>query len=179
MDWGDAARHVYVGELVSGRFVESDSSAGTVMLASGDSISKIRIYGLVVSDDLVVDDGTGSVLVRSFDKSFAVQIGSPVLVIGRPRVYNGDWYVVAEVVKIIDSKWMEWARKSNPPKIQAAASTSTTGPLDVVRALDAGDGADYNEVVTKLGAGGEETIIHMLAMGEVFEIRPGRLKILE
>lgn len=177
MNWGDAARHVYVGELLAGRFVESESSSGSIVLPDGDSVSKVRIYGIVVSDELVVDDGTGSILARSFDKSFSVQIGAPVLIIGRPRIYNGSWYVVAEVVKVIDSKWMEWARKKNPPKL--VEKPAAQSPLDVVRSLDAGDGADYNDVVSRLGAGGEEAVVHMLAMGELFEIRPGRLKVLE
>lgn len=131
------------------------------------------MHGIVVSDnELVVDDGSGSILVKSFEQHLPVTIGDPVLVIGRPRKFNDEYYLVGEIVKHIDPLWIEWAKKRRPQR-------KPLDPLHLVRELDAGDGADYDHVVSKLGDKGEETITHLLAMGELFETRPGKLKVLE
>jgi len=170
--------HAWVAELLGGAYRESPEDAGALVLGDGRRLDRVRVYGLVVgTDELVVDDGTGSMLVRSFDRTFQVNVGSPVLVIGRPREYGGEKYVLGEIVKAIDPKWVELARKKNP--YVAKEKERSNSALDVVRELDLGDGADYDAVVAKLGAGSEDKIVHLLAVGELFETKPGKLKVLE
>lgn len=171
----DTAMHVWVAELLQGTFRETEGASELVF--SGGVAQRIRIYGFVVSrDELVVDDGTGSVVVRSFDRSFVAELGSPILVIGRPRVYAGEKYVLGELVKKVDPKWIELARRKRPFVQQVSPNERA---LVLVRKLDSGEGADYDKVVAELGANGEELVIHLLAVGELFETKPGRLKVLE
>ena len=185
MERGDGSPHTWIAQLTSGKFVESENSSGILILESDQPIRRCRLFGIVVSTgDLVIDDGTGSILIRSFEKTFPFEVGTIVLAIGRPRVYNGQCYLLGEIVKPIDPKWAEIARRqhpynSPPPQNQQTPSSPETSAVDIVRTLDSGDGADYQEVLTKLGTKGEELIVHLLAMGELFETRPGRLKVLE
>ncbi len=164
---------IWIAELLSGSFQQNEDTPVQVVLSNGTSLERLRIYGIAVStNDLVIDDGTGSILVRSFETPVAVNIGDPVLVIGRPRVYNDQQYVLGEIVKKIDPKWLELRKKTAPTK------TQQTDVLSIVRALDTGEGADYNAVLAKIG-NNEEKIVHLLAVGELFETRPGKLKVLE
>jgi RPA family protein len=165
---------IWITELLSGSFNQQDDMPAQVVLADGTALERLRIQGIVVStNDLVVDDGTGSILVRSFETPASVSIGDPVMVIGRPRVYNGQQYILGEIVKKIDPNWLELRKKTSP-----APAAQQQDVLSIVRQLDAGDGADYNAVLAQIG-NNEEKIVHLLAVGELFETRPGKLKVLE
>ena len=176
MEQQPTAAPVWISELLSASFLQQEETPSAVALKDGRILQRIRLYGIAVStDELVVDDGTGSILVRTFDKTWLAKIGDPVLVIGRPRVYNQLPYLLGEIVKKTDSKWLELRKKQQP----SSKEQQTGLALATVRALDTGDGADYNEVVERLGSRGEEFIVHLLAIGALFETRPGKLKVLE
>ena len=50
----------------------------------------------------------------------------------------------------------------------------------LIKDIDSGDGADTQEVITKSNIDKAEQIItNLLEQGEVFEIKPGRSKVLE
>lgn len=52
--------------------------------------------------------------------------------------------------------------------------------LDIIRSLDDGGGAAVEKVLAKAGRADAETMLtNLLAEGEIFEIRPGRVKVLE
>lgn len=177
MGFSDTAVHVWIGELLEGQLREQENGPSELQVNS-QSLQRIRLYGLVVSADvLVVDDGTGSVVIRSFDNHFKIPLGSPVLVIGRPREFQGGRYVLGEIVKQIDMKWVELARRQKPATQKQESPNAKA--VELVRKYDAGEGADYNQIVKELGMSGEEVIVHLLAVGELFETRPGKLKVLE
>ena len=160
---------VWISELLSGRFDQQEDSPSAVILPDGRTLQRARLYGIVVSmPELVIDDGTGSILVRTFESQSKSQVGDPVLVIGRPRVYNGQPYLLGEIIKTINPAWLQLRKQ---PKTQ--------NPLEIVRNLDSGEGADYDEVIKRIGTKGEETVLHLLSTGELFETKPGKLKLLE
>ena len=188
MDDSTAARQIWIAQLLAGKLVPLNDSPSVILLEDNTSVQRVRIYGIVVStDELVIDDGTGSILVRSFDKTFNVPIGETILAIGKPRIYNNEHYLLGELVKRVEPKWVELARKQHPyafPSSPASAPVQTEHPptqsaITLVKMLDTGEGADYNLIIEKLGEKGEEIVIHLLAVGELFETRPGRLKVLE
>ncbi len=166
------ATHVWVSELLSGSFVQKEDEPSSVLIKNR-TIYKARLYGTVVStEELVIDDGTGSIIVRTFDTIHKVEIGDTVIVIGRPRLHNQEAYILGEIVKKIDKKWFELREKQHPKPITDQHDLA----LETVRFLDKGGGADYNELITKFG---EELITHLITTGELYETRPGKLKILE
>jgi hypothetical protein len=86
-------------------------------------------------------------------------------------MYNGQPYLLGEIIKTVHPGWLQLRKKQAPAKTQ--------NPVEVVRALDKGEGADYDEVLKQIGKGGEDIIVHLLSTGEIFETRPGKLKLLE
>ncbi len=176
MEQREPALHTWIIDLLSGSFTQNENGPSSVTLQNGTTLYRARLYGIVVSkDELVIDDSTGNIIVRGFDQHFTATLGEPVLVIGRPRMYNEHLYLLGEIVKKVDIRWLQWREKQYP--------RTQTNPreyaLDIVRTLDTGTGADYNNVIARLGTTGEELIVHLLATGELFETKPGKLKILE
>ena len=164
---------VWITELLSGSFQQQEDMPAHVALPDGRTVERLRLWGIAVSTtDLVIDDGTGSILVRNFETPISIAIGDPVLIIGKPRIYNGQQYILGEIVKKVDARWLDVRKKTAP------VNTQQTNVLSIVRALDSGDGADYNAVLARIG-NNEEKIVHLLAIGELFETRPGKLKVLE
>ena len=142
-------------------------------------------------NNLVIDDGSGRISVRSFDdEEFGqhINIGEVVLLIGRPREYGTERYFLGEVIKKVDNK--DWIRVrelelkyEKPPEpveeIKEKPSNVITSVIELIRELDQGEGADYEEVLNKAeNAEADKAIKNLLEQGEVFEIKPGKLKIL-
>ena len=66
--------------------------------------------------------------------------------------------------------------------IDADDSTPHTPFDDVImhiKELDKGDGAGIEQIIEQLGSDSEKMIHHLLETGEIFEIRPGRVKLMD
>ena len=181
---------------------------------NGVQVSRVNIIGVVVFADaqdntvksITIDDGTGKILVRSFDEQYTfsnAQVGDMVLLIGRVREYNNEKYIMAEIVKHIDKQWVE-VRKLELGSVTMVVSASPTDQevatskeaavvpqeaveesatdvlLNLIREYDKGEGATTEEIIAQSNNGDAEKIITSLLLeGEIFEVKPGRLKVLE
>lgn len=153
---------------------------------------------------IVADDGTGQIKLRLFDDAQQlfgkVEVGDFAMIIGKPRTYGSETYFAPELIKALkDIKWAE-VRKLEL-RIQQARATEADGnrtkdekpqqPNDdvvgrdkvevyrAVKELDEGRGADITEVIAKCGSSAEALIKEMTKAGDLFEVSPGRLKVLE
>ncbi len=177
--------------------------AGTVIQKSGDNLS------------LVVDDGSGSVALRVFEDRgmLAKGIGDVVLVVGKPREFGSERYVLPEIVKVVDAGWLmvhlKWVSKRQPlvPMLvdegnkkdnaeignhdvseevngnRGSVEQITENPAEkicaFIRQRDAGDGVDVQEIIEARVAENCETLVsQLLRNGDIFEIKPGRVKVL-
>jgi hypothetical protein len=154
-----------------------------------------------------MDDGTSTMSVRSFEAKpvpVLAQVGDIVLVIGRPREYQGERYLVLEIVrKLKNPAWVQYRKKElelltsipaapvlapEPVEQHAGAPTIVTvqetkkNPFEIlvdkIRELDSGTGVDIEELLP-LVPEADKFIRTLLEEGEIFEIRPGMLKVLE
>jgi hypothetical protein len=169
----DTAHYTQIKDILTKPIIEQDSKPSTIQLGETNA-SRVRIYGIVVSQDpLIIDDGTGNIHIRNFDQTLGATIGDFVLCIGRPRSHSGEPYLLGEILKKTNPQWKKYYEKTQKPQI------TQTNPLDIIRELDKGDGANFEDVAKKLGPKGEDIITNLLARGDIFETRPGKLKILE
>jgi len=221
------ARKCSLGDIAGGSFVVKD---GASHLETGhDRVSRANVIAAVVDRPgqtaILLDDGTARVEARSFDDSALFDnllVGDIVLVIGRPREYQGQKYLVAEIAKRLGSpKWLELRKaefskmKKQPPthtlpqtsetvhravpgmqtahkaphpqqtrdtreekKPDDIAETPADRALAVIKRLDDGTGAAIEDVLAAAKCE-ESTVTSLMAEGEIFEIRPGRVKVLE
>jgi RPA family protein len=135
-----AAMKLWIADLLSGQYVKEEGwTPNYVLTQSGRKVSRVNLIGAVVSlptveanyRNLMLDDGTGKVAVRSFDEADPFQgvgLGDVVFVIGRPREYSSELYIMPEIVKKVQNKlWIE-ARKLELGKPSAVASNFAAAP---------------------------------------------------
>ena len=151
----------------------------------------------------VIDDGSGRISLRSFEdaKIFSkVDIGDVALVIGKIRNFNNENYILPEIIKKLENNiWMQVRQLElkNFPVIEKNpdGNENKNQPLEnnvqikqdfgsdvysMIKKLDSGDGALIDEVIKQSNkSDAEEIIKKMLLNGDVFEVKPGRLKVLE
>jgi hypothetical protein len=194
------AKKCRIAHILNGEFIQKEGWEPSYVSTEVGKISRCNVMGIVVSKDpesLLVDDGSAKITLRTFGEIDLERfdIGDPVLIIARPREYNEQLYLAGEVVKKVDAKWLEYRRaeiaqlptveiEDEPDEVEdlqeeaAEHSQMTERVLDAIRDLDDGDGADVDDVIDELGEG-ESTINSLMEEGEVFEIKPGKVKVLE
>lgn len=182
--------------LKDGRKVSRVNILGTVVSVNTDTGYK----------NICIDDGTAKLSIRSFEQNAmleARQVGDVVFAIGKPREYGREIYVLPEILKpVIDLHWVELralelrkqpaAEQAFEPEAKTTGESEGTAEefvdddgsakklLDQIRSLDVGSGADYEAVVSKSGMeNAEKALLNLLKNGEVFEVSPGKLKVLE
>ncbi len=201
------ARKLWIKDILAGVYVKEEGmKPNYVLLADNSHAARVNLFGVVVSASadglptLVLDDGTGRITIRAFEphpQLSAVQIGDAVAILGKPRKFGNEMYVLPEIVrKLPDLGWLEvrkheLARTPVVGMIAPAQETATEEVLDesfglsetvlnAIRSLDEGPGANTDRVIEQVGArDAEKTIQYLLQNGDVFEISPGKLKVLE
>lgn len=192
------AYKIRVSDILNGN-LEKEELSGNIRL-SNTNISRVNIIATVIYkseeanySSAVVDDGTGRIQLRSFGSNsyFSnVDVGDAVMVIGKIREFNNEKYIMPEIFRKIEN--LQWAdvRKMELKDIGAvnyAAGSKDENPdaknadlFSLIRKLDNGDGASFDEIIKEYGNSDAEKMLNtLLENGDVFEIRPGRLKVLE
>lgn len=211
------AYKVKINDILKGGYVKEEGEWVPNYIKVGDKkVSRVNLVAVVVSkqnlentnyQSVLIDDGSGRITIRSFEEGNNfdnIDVGDFVLVIGRPREYFNEKYIVSEILKKIeDPLWVE-VRKlelEGRKEIEKEQMKNTESGLEVkeeeinenqitedinkkifnlIKEIDIGEGADIQEVITKSDSSkAEEIITKLLKEGEVFEIKSGRLKVLE
>lgn len=205
-----------ISELLNGSYVKEDGWQPNYINTGSRKISRTNVIGVVISvveeasfKNILIDDGTGRISLRLFENA-AVEsgLGDIVLVIGRPRSFNNETYIVPEIIKNVDKRWFE-VRKLElqdvpetvqptkaPPQTETVVEDSAQetqveesivddeSPVDklmsLIRKLDIGDGAPFDDISRESKLQNcEDYLNRLLELGEVFEVKPGRFKVLE
>ena len=216
------AYKVRIGEILSSRYVKEEGwQPNYILTIEGKKISRINLIAAVISmqredstSSVVVDDGTGEILLRSFEGFLELKeigVGDIVNIIGKPREFGQEKYILPEIMKRLQNPgWigvrnLELSRltgdikdtKAPVPEIkggekvveEAVEGAKAAGPEKVtpfqkiyslIKELDSGEGAEISEVGRRSGLdNAEEILAELLKEGEIFEIRRGRVKVLE
>lgn len=201
------AYKVCISDLLNGVITKDYVSPGHIKV-HGLNVSRTNVIATVVykSDDLsyasaLIDDGTGKIPLRSFENKgiFSnIDVGDAVLVIGKVREFNNEKYIIPEILKKINN--IEWVnlRKAELEKNRIIGSDlgilkPGNGNLieevhfrldeeiySLIKKLDNGNGVSVEDVIKNSNnSKAEITITKLLESGDVFEIKPGKLKVLE
>lgn len=210
------AYKVRINDILKGEYVKEEGEWVPNYVKVGDKkISRINLIAIVVAkqnlentnyQSLLIDDGSGKISIRSFEEGGTfnnIEVGDLVLVIGRPREYFNEKYIVSEILKKIeDPLWVEVRKLELEGKGEAKERIKNLGTesiikeyevkeeqieddvnkriFDLIKEIDKGQGADIQEIITKSNIDEAERIINrLLEEGEVFEIKSGKLKVLE
>ncbi|MEK6943175.1 MAG: OB-fold nucleic acid binding domain-containing protein [Nanoarchaeota archaeon] len=180
--------------------VNSSISDGQISL-NGNNVARVNVIAYSVykpegdSMSMVIDDGTGKINLRAFESTVmfsSIDIGDIVLVVGRIREFNNERYIMPEIVKKISNpEWINLRKielgKNKIISVEDVPEAEVKAELNpkedvytIIRNLDTGDGVSFEDVISKSkNPDAEKMINSLLQNGDVFEIRPGRLKVLE
>ena len=161
-------------------------------------------------DSITIDDGDTIQAREFGEKTRlqCFQAGDVVLIVGRVREYNQERYIIVEIIRKMQPAWLKYRKKllnmkrsetttgnvATPVQTvqketvvkepEVASSQEEENPAEkiynLIKQLDEGQGAAYEEIIEKSRIDNAEEIIKMLLQeGDLFEIRSGVLKILE
>ena len=195
------AYKVRISDILNSILTRDEFFAGYIKM-NNLNVSRVNIIATVVYkfDDslrasLAIDDGTGRIALRSFENNLffsKVDIGDVVLAIGKIREFNNEKYIMPEILRKINN--IEWI---NVRKLElnhlinvgkgiikaddlAGVSDIKEDVYSFIKKLDNGDGVAIEEVIKNFDNSEVENIIKkMLENGNIFEIKHGKLKVLE
>ncbi|MFH1399661.1 MAG: hypothetical protein ABIG95_06130 [Candidatus Woesearchaeota archaeon] len=194
-----------IKEILEAKYVRQEGWNPNYMVTEqGEQISRVNILATIVTKtdnsnggELLVDDASGQITVRVFEQSAKwgeLGIGDIVTIIGRPREFGTEKYIMLEIIqRVKDQKWIEVHNKmvqlrqpvlaqiAEPPEHKLTTGVNKIQVVyDLIKKLDVGDGAETGDVIKKAKVDNAEEIIEQLLKGgEIFEIKRGRLKVLE
>jgi RPA family protein len=203
------AYKIRIKDILNGRYINEEGwTPNYVETANGKKVSRVNVMGIVVAKEednvtgyksVLIDDSTGKIPARSFGEESGmmqrIQIGDIVIAIGRPREYGSERYLALEIIKKInDKRWIEVRRLELDSKIEekkeAAGETSAVEEsvvngkesiydkiIDFIKRKDNGEGVNFEDIIKEFN--NEDAVKSLLSEGELFEIRPGRVKVLE
>jgi RPA family protein len=208
------ARKVRLSELMSGKWVKREGMEPSFIVTdSGEKISRARVLGTVVgrflAEDgnfasITLDDGTDTIRAKTFKSTKPVDeigVGDLVDLIGKVREYNGEVYIIPEVITRVDPN-MELLRrlelikkarelKAKPPeaseeeggeagKAEEKKEDDTELRKEILAVIESdSEGVEYGVILERVKAPEtriESVINEILAEGICYEPTPGRVK---
>jgi len=196
-----------IATLNKGVFIKKQGWESNYLMTEYGDFSRVNIMAVIVGKEensVTLDDGTGQISGRIFERTEQlekIEVGSVVLVIGRPREFNNAIYLTIEIITTIEIGWIAYRKKelalikkireiSDLPKTEKKTlepeiveSTGTINSKDrmtkLIRDLDKGEGASIDDVIkfSKI-INGEELISDMMMRGEVYEAKAGYIKLM-
>jgi hypothetical protein len=182
-----------IADILSGTYIVQEGWQPNYVETPLGKISRVNIIGTVVdiesAQSFTLDDATGKVTVRSFDKPHNISLGTTIMLIARPRAYNNEHFLMPEIIKpITNPAWISYRKEElshlHPLKKQAVATIVDIPPpadpaaalLDKIREHDNGPGAAIEDIITTPEE--DVRLQKFLEEGIVFHNKPGFVKLL-
>ena len=198
------ARKVRISDIASGSFVKQEGMEPNYAETAAGPVARARILATIMnvfrSEDgnfgsVTLDDGTDTVRAKAFKDLSVLQgvsTGDLVEVIGKVREYNGEIYIMPEIIRKVDHE-MELLRRAE--LLSASGATRRGAPVSaasgdlqeqaelrkgVLAAIESRkDGATFAEIAGAVKADEEaleDAINELLSEGICYEPTPGRIK---
>ncbi|MBR9675827.1 hypothetical protein GOV05_02355 [Candidatus Woesearchaeota archaeon] len=204
-----------IKDLLGGEYVKEEGWNPNYVKTSLGNISRVNVIGFVIEkneeESVVIDDSTSNINLRNFENKQILnkpQIGDLVLVVGKIREYNNSRYLLADIIRKLESPdWLKVRLKElenkktlveSKPSQEEQTKTNTEEPLverveeeggfsknnyesvlELIKSLDDGPGVSIDKVIKESNVDDCQKIINtLLEEGEIFEIRSGMVKLL-
>lgn len=112
------AYKISIGQLIKGK-PEFEQERFSRLVLDGKEIVRVNIIATIVDKfvneqgsyaSLTLDDGTGTIRAKAFSENIAMfkdfQLGDTVKIIGLLRFFNDELYILPEIIKDIDARWL-------------------------------------------------------------------------
>ncbi len=138
---------------------------------------------------LTVDDASGQLKLKAFGEEIEplkeIVQGDTLQIIGNMREWNGELYMIPEVIKKVDTQWL-LVRKLEIQNARKDMPTNESSPLkdmimQKIKDAEVEGGVDVDNIIMDTEASPDSInaeIKKLLEEGLVYEPRPGRLRYL-
>jgi len=184
-----------INHVLNSPIVKGDDERPSFITVNGRDVYRVMLTAFVSEREgrqFTIDDGTGSVSLSVFDE-MEINPGDCVRVIGRVREYGNERMVSGEIVRKCSPEWAAVHKRKvllevgelsqrETPGVMVEGTHSRMTSSDIFReveARDKGDGASIEEIIGVLGRKADYEIKRLVEEGELFEIRPGFVKVLK
>ncbi len=140
---------------------------------------------------LTVDDASGQIKLKAFGEDIEplknVLQGDTLQIIGNVREWNGELYVIPEVIKKVDARWLLVRKleiqnsRKDMPVAESGDSSLKNGIMQKIKDAEGDGGIDIDKIIMDTEASPDlinGDIKKLLEEGLVYEPRPGRLRYL-
>ena len=204
----EIAYKLRIGDLLRGKqiFEQSENMNPRLQFVEvgNKRIVRINIVGNVVDKfesegerrfgSITLDDGSGQIRARLFGEDMAkfnaIVQGDTLVIIGLLRSFNQELYILPEVMKKIDPKYLlvrkleiekEIPRQLTPQQKQEVRALRDE-VIDLIKNAEEREGIDKEEIIMKLNQSNPQIISQeikkLLEEGIIYEPRPGRVRYL-
>lgn len=193
------AKKVKIASLTSGTWEKHEGMNPSFVVTSyGDKVARARVMATVVAKfvaedqmfaSLTLDDSTDTLRAKTFKTVQPigdVQVGELVDVIGKVREYNGEIYMIPEIVARVEDPNLELLRRVDIAQaIKAMGGEVTPEKKEelrkpVLEAIESEkDGMTYEALLKKVGKpepAVEKVVNDLLAEGVCYEPTPGKIR---
>jgi RPA family protein len=202
------AYRILISDLIKGKFIRQEGwNPSFVYLEDKKArVSRVNLMGIVIAlskdaeiNEVIIDDGSGSITIRSFNNEMELKklkVGELVNIIGKVRDFEGNFYVMPEIVKKYGNKsikelWELERLAQDIPKEQIPIAKlektekiiDETNPkqivYEIIKELDIGNGVDIHMIIAKANVKNPEKVIEgLIEEGEIFKISASKVKVL-
>lgn len=198
------AYKIRIIDILNSEYIKTEGFAPNYLEIGGREISRVNVIGVIVDKSdlnnykaLTIEDGTGNISARIFENNTlldVVVVGNIVLITGRPRDFSSEKYILIETIKNIDPNWAKVRelelknittienKLPSAEKVDVGekiVSNSTNEIFKLIKGLDKGAGVPIEELSSKNIKEMDKIIDMLLKEGNIFEVKPGKLKVLE
>ncbi|MBU1135931.1 MAG: OB-fold nucleic acid binding domain-containing protein [Nanoarchaeota archaeon] len=137
-----------------------------------------------------LDDASGQIKVKVFgddiEKYKEINQGGTVMVIGRVRIFNDELYILPEIIKLQDTRYLLVRKleleKESPIEIPKEETKALKDKIiEVIKNAEADGGIETDKLVMELKSPPEiinQEIQRLLEEGLAYEPRPGKIRYL-
>lgn len=182
-----------VPQLDEGKFIYLELGDKKVVRVNmiANCVDKFVQEGEKQFGSLTIDDASGQLKLKVFGEDVVkikdIMQGDTLQIVGNMREWNGEIYMIPEVIKKIDARWL-LARKLEIQETRRGMEVETRGEnslknqvLSRIKESENEGGIDKEVLLVDIEAspeGIEAEIKKLLEEGLVYEPRPGRLRYL-
>ena len=187
-----------IGDILKSKPIMAD--AKFLFLELGDKkIVRVNILANVVDKfvndgekkyaSITVDDASGQIRLKAFGEEISILTnctqGDTLQIIGNVREWNSELYVLPEIVKKVDPRWL-LVRKLEIQNLRKDIPVQANAPvrdiiLDKIKNSEQEGGIDIDQMIMDTEASPDlinAEVKKLLEEGLIYEPRPGRLRYL-
>lgn len=139
---------------------------------------------------LTIDDASGQIRIKAFGEDIEpiknIMQGDTLQVVGNIREWNGEIYIIPEIMKKIDTRWLlvrklEIQNSKKDLPVEGKGTELKNKILDKIKLAEEQGGIDTDALVMNMESNPDainSDIKKLLEEGLIYEPRPGRLRYL-